>query len=322
MKSTFKTIAVVFAAAACGLALTGCTGEAVATSDMVAIVVGNGRVDAEVKNVVYPGDQVGYASATENVFYLPVNTRNYVVGKADSGVIVDRNAPAVGRTKEGTPVNVWLGSAWTLNQDYKVLTEKMWPFCLKYNCAAAQASQRNEQSGISEGWTKMLNENFADAYNATVRKVMPQFSDTVWKDEADWDKLAAALSAEFPRQMALKTNYSEDLFCGAGDLSTWNGTKPGPDGKFTCGPITFNVTAVESQNNNQQQANADANAAKEQKQANADILDAATAKYGSAERAGQVLGQIDVINACREAGTSCVVSVGGAAVSVAAPAAK
>lgn len=291
--------------------------NATATLDMFAVVVGNGKTDAKVKQVVYPGETVKYDETQENVWYIPANTRNYVVGKADAGVTPDRTEPAVGRTKEGTPVNVWLSSSWGVNQDYNVLTNDFWAFCLKYNCATSDPTKREDNSAPTKGWTNMLNENFGDAYNAAVRKVMPQFDDSVWKEQKDWDKVAAAISEEFPKQMALKTNYTVDLFCGGGNISSWNNTTPGADGTYTCGPITFTISAIEAQNSSQQEANSEAKAADEQLAANQKILDAAVAKYGSKERAGEVLGQLDVIQKCKDAGmTTCVITVGGQSVTV------
>lgn len=301
---------------AAALVLTGCTSPAAAPSDQFVIKVGDGTHDSKLHEIVYPGEVSG-RSNNEKRLYFPGNSRNYIIDNR-AEMNPDRQTPAVGYTKTGTPVNVYLTALWTVNQDRKVIEEKFFPYCMKYDCAteAIDPSQKNAQGGTA-GWSKMLNTDMAAAIDQSVLKAMPQFDDTVWSKQADWDKVAAAVSAEFSNQMTIRTGYTTDLFCGSGESSRWSG-EPGKQGStFTCGPVRFAVGNISAQNDTQQQSANQASAADQQIEANQKIRAAAEAKYGP--NGGDYLGIQDTIDKCRAAGSTCVISVGGANVSVAAP---
>lgn len=302
-----KRILAAVAAAALTLTLTACGG---ATSvDQIAIITGDGQGthDANVHRVVYPGESVG-SLTNETAYYVPGNSRNYVID-ANNG---DRKNLATALTSTKTPVAVSISAFWTLNQDPTVLKTKFFPFCRKYSCYGTSTTDtKSSSSGTSTaGWEKMLAENFSPAIDAAVRTVLPAYDDTTWSEQKNWDKIAAEVSGEFTRQIRQYTGFTDDLFCGSGDNSGWKGT-PGADGSsYTCGPVTFKVTNIVSTNVQQQQSTSDAQAAEQQKATNGKVLDAAAAKYGSKELAGQVLAQQDVIAACHAAGQTCVVVLG------------
>ncbi len=285
---------------------TGCTVN-YASTDMMALIVGDGEQKAPtVIEVVYPGGKGDFTRVDTETYYIPSNTRNYRVAP-DS---VDQTTPVTGRTSTGTEVNVYLTATWIVNQDYDVLTGKFWPFCRKYQCASKSVDDRGGSYAPTDGWNGMLSENFGPAIGEAVRLAMPQFDDTVWKDQAGWDELAAAVSPLFSEALRRMTSLTDDIACGAGDISGWAGV-PGPDGQFTCGPVTFHVTSVTAANQAQQQSQNDASAAQQQVDANRAILEAATAKYGSEQVAGETLAVIDMIEACRAAGVACTVVIDG-----------
>lgn len=311
-----RKISAALVASVAGVALLSGCSDASTSSDMIAFVAGDGQNgnDAKIHKVVYP-NQEAKAGGGERVSYIPAGSRNYVIDAREG---VDRKEPAEGRTKTGTPVKVYLSAYWTVNQDKDILVNKFVPFCNKYLCAQADPNERGELSS-TPGWLNMLNENMGPAIDDSVRTVMPQFEDNVWKTQEDWDKVAAAVSTEFTKKMRVRSGYTDDLFCGSGDSSGWdNPDKPG-EGTFKCGPVTFAISYIGSMDATQQDAANKGTAAETLKETNAKILEAAIAKYGSKEEAGRALANLDVIEACKAAGLHCVVSVNGAQVVTSAP---
>lgn len=315
-KFEVKKISLVAAAAVVAMGtLSGCS-SASTTSDMIAFVSGDGQNgnDAKIHNVIYPNQEADVDSG-ERITYVPAGSRNYVIDAREG---VDRRNPATGRTKTGTPVQVYLSAYWTLNQDKDILTNKFAPFCNKYLCAQTDPNARDAMSS-TKGWLNMLNENMGPAIDDAVREVLPNFGDEIWQTQTGWDKFAAAVSTEFTKKMRVRSGYTDDLFCGSGDSSGWDDpNKPG-EGTFKCGPVTFAVSSVSSTDATQQDASNKAAAAEQLKETNAKILDAAVAKYGSKEEAGRALANLDIIAACNAAGLQCVISVNGAPVVTSVP---
>lgn len=287
--------------------LTSCSAST--SPDMIAFVVGDGQSgnDASVHEIIYPGSSASEGSG-EDIYYVPAGNRNYVLAAATGR---DRNTPATGLTKNGTPVNVFLETNWTLNQSYDVLKDKFYPFCRKFLCASTDPNERNTLSA-TDGWVKMLNETFSPAIDDAVRTVMPKYDDNIWKTQSQeiWDDFAADVSQELTIRLRKRTGYTDDLFCGPGDASGWSGTE-GKNGKFSCGPINVIITSVTSSNKQQQESENQGAAAEQQLEANRKILEAAIAKYGDPATAGNALAAIDIINACKAQGVTCVVSVNG-----------
>ena len=289
------------------LLLTGCS-QAATSPDMIAVVSGNGKDgnDAKVHEVVLPGQRVNIAM-DENVVYFPGNSRNYVIDSRKAKEEVDRVTPSEGRTSEGTPVKVNLRAQWMVNQDQKIIADKFFPYCQKFVCASPDPAERGERSSTA-GWVTMLNEDMAPAIDNAVREAMPNFDDTIWTEQKGWSELAASISDEFPASMSATTGYTDDLYCGSGDSSGWDSGTPG-EGTFTCGPVRFTILSVEAANPAQQKSNTEADAATRQKVTNKAVREAAEEKYGS--NAGEVLGQLDVIEKCAAAQANCTIILGG-----------
>lgn len=312
MRSWKKIAAVAAALTVAGLTLSACSSVG-ARSDMIGVVVGDGsNSDARVSDIVYPGETAN-VGANEDVYYFPANSRNYVIDNRDSGA-VDRKTPATGYTSDGVPVDVSVTAFWTINQDKDVLTDKFWPFCFKYLCASSDPNERTDRSA-TEGWVSMLDNDMSPAIDETVRLVIPEFTDAIWQEQAGWDEIAARLSDEFNAQMRVRTGFTDDIFCGSGDVSGWKGGEPGTDGAtFTCGPVRFVVTNVEAADAKLQDGADAEGSIKSQVDQNAALLEAAKAKYG--ENGGEYLALLDLIKQCQAGGNSCTVVLGGNGVSV------
>ena len=259
------------------VALAGCGGGSVDVNEKsgkfatpqignCGIVVGSGLhgADSAVHKVLYSG-QVHELTKEEKVVYLPCNSRNYVVlppnpRRADKNGNVqgDYYSPMKGVTKDGTKVNVYLKTNWTLNQSTDVLMNQFYPLCQKYNsdldkdkeaglrgCYITANEDGSDPARTNGGWTKLLRENFPDALYRTVRKATPKFSDSIIGFDANWDKYEEELSDIFTDSIRRQMGYSEDLFCGSGDsTSRWEDpAKPGV-GQYTCGKVRFDVLKV------------------------------------------------------------------------------
>lgn len=295
------------AALASAVVLTGCSVGA--SPDQIGIVRGSGQgTDAKVRQIIYPG-QEATTSGNTVISWIPGGSRNYVIS-SNTSLNPDRTNPSTGRTDDGTDVNVELRASWMVNQDEETLVHRFVPFCGKYGCDSANpAEEVVDGRSSTQGWVDMLDAEMSSAIDASVRRATPQFDDSIWEAQEGWDDLASAIAEEFPRQMRANTGFTEDLFCGSGDMSFWEG-EPGADGAtFTCGPVLFQVTKVTSSDQRQQQAVSEGRAAEQLVDTNAKQREAAEAKYG--QGAGEYLGQLDLIEACQKAGASCTVVIGG-----------
>jgi hypothetical protein len=304
--------------AALVVGLTACN-EVKTSSDMCAIIVGNGNKDRKIKNVVYPGQKASKDDQNENARYFPCNSRNYVVNDgttkdANGHKVGDRLSSSKGYTKQHTPILVSWTAYWTLNQDKTVLKNSFAPLCLKYKCASEESSS-GDANFSTAGWNGMLGENFGPSGDQSVLEVTPLLDDSIWRthDPAKYKELEQKMSEVFAANAQATTGYSDDLFCGSGSTSGWDDpSKPGEQGnKFKCGKVRFRVTDVQNANADQQDSAGVVNAKEQQEQANKDQLDIAKAKYG--KNAGYWLAVQDALKACRT-GATCVLNVGGNAV--------
>jgi hypothetical protein len=211
-----KLIAVIAASVAFVAGLSACSeqGDQAAPTSSCAFRVGDGQDgrDANVKEVVYPGDVVdrdktSSGSFKDEVLYFPCNARNFIVndGKqtnVDSKRVGDWFKPAVGYTKQGTKVNVYYTMYWTLNQTPSVLKNSFYPFCYKYTCYTRDDAKAGNANFSTTGWNGMLGENFPQAADAiVVRDSKTVLSDASWNQEhntGEWDALAKQLSESSP----------------------------------------------------------------------------------------------------------------------------
>jgi len=295
------------------------------TSAQCGFIVGDGDDgrDAKVHKVVYPNQKVDLAgpSDDEEVFLpIPCNSRNWITNPegskdANGDPIGDYHVAMRGVTSTGTKGDVWLSMFWTPNQTESVMRNQFFPFCEKYDCFSNDDQKVNNSSA---GWNDMLGENVPGAVNATVRDVMSAYTDDVWTKDAGWSEIADKISAGFNAEFSKATGFGDNLFCGSGDVSGWSDPgKPG-EGEFECGNVRFRIDGIENADDKQQQLS-DAQSKKDlQKQANADRFEVAQELYGP--NTGAVLGNLDLIAACKASGGTCVVTIGeGSAPTVVTP---
>ncbi len=300
--------------AAIGLSACSATKTAT-TSAQCGWIVGNGEDgnDLNVHEVKYPGQKVELGNGvgtTEELKTIPCNPRNWIVNPkgsvdANGDPIGDYHEAMQGVTSGGTRVNVWLSMYWTPNQSESVMRDQFFPFCDKYDCFSNDSAKVNNSSA---GWNDMLGENLPGAVNASVRQAMTAYDDDVWEKDANWEKLAEAISASFSANFSVTSGYGNDLFCGSGDVSGWSDpTKPG-EGEFTCGTVRFAIDDVVNSDAAQQKIAEQTSQVERQKKANADKLAIAKELYG--DKASETIASLDIIAACKAAGATCVVSIG------------
>jgi len=280
-----------------------------------AFVYGDGQDgrDAKLHNVIYPGQTVSYSTG-ERISYVPCNSRNYWV---NDGTITDANGARAGdrfqlmtaTTSTGVPIRIAARALWTLNQDPDAMAA-FYEVCHKYNCASTE-DLTGEKNYSTLGWNGMLSENFGTAMETTVKLAAfaEGIDDGIWRmqDPAQYKSLADKMSELFPDVVRANLGYPDDLFCGSGN-STWSDPNRPGEGEFTCTPVRFvidNVLRGEVLATDSTQGVQEINA---QRLRNAEAL------YG--EDAGYWLGIQDSIEACRNAGTTCIINIGGAPVAI------
>lgn len=302
-----RTVIGVVAMATGVLGLSACSAyQAKAFPSQCIYLLQHGWGDAHhLKDIVYPGQREN--AANDSLKYVYCNARNFLVGQSGG----DEPTPITVRTKtgvngdQGTAVNLQLSMYWQLNQDKTALTAFL-PFCEKYNCFSSSSSVSDTGAhSSSAGWNSMLAENFPGALQRASITAAQTFDAQLPNEQGNWSKFGDAVAANFMKEIATAVGSGNTpYFCGSG-------SKAG-----TCAPvvvqvndITFaNAAAQDLANTSSNLAQQDA-IAKQQAQVNTDTLAAAKDKYG--DSAGTVLGTIDTINACKAAGTTCIVTLGG-----------
>lgn len=282
--------------------------NAATTSATCGFLVGDGTNghDASVHNVYYPNQEITVGDH-EKVWYVPCNSRNFIVnpaGERDANGhdVGDRHTASIAYTKSGTKVRVWSRSYWTLNED-QVAMRKFWDVCLKYNCAS-----QNPQSGTANfsipGWNGMLGENFGPSVDKAAFDKMADFSDAIWQKHSPalYEDLSTKMSTSFSESVRTKTGYNSDLFCGSGN-SVWTG-RPGHS-NFTCRNVRIEVTDVEPFNTDLNQNVEKKTQAQQDLDVNQARLKAAKELYG--QWAGFWIGLQDTIAKCKETGSTCVI---------------
>lgn len=314
LKSKLSALLSLVLIACAAMVLSACS-EVATTSQSCAFIVGDGgdTSDANVHEVVYPGQRANQGT-NESVVYVPCNSRNYIINPTDKDnknangeEIGDYHKPIRAVTKDGTRLNIWLTSTWTLNQDKNVMMKYFYPFCEKYQCFSEGQDGEGNINSAAPGWNAMLAENMPFAVDATAHQVLPSYSDAVWKKDVDWDKIASEMSEKFADNFRKQTGFGADLICGSGDVSQWDDPEKPGKGKFTCGQVRFVINRIEPSDANQQRLVDRQTKAELEKNSNRASLNAAKQKYGS--NAGNWLGMQDTIDKCN-ANAKCVVVLG------------
>lgn len=287
-----------------------CDPNAATTSSMCAFVIGDGQDghNAAIHEIVYPNEQV-HVGGDEVVKYVPCNSRNFIIGKrvtnANGQVVGDRAEPTIAYTKNGTKVNIFTSSYWTLNQDQAALT-KFWDVCSKYICYSNEPKAGG--ANFSEpGWNGMLGENFGPSVDEAAFNETAKFDDEIWQKHtpALYKKLGLFMSDAFSEAVRTKTGYNSDLFCGSGN-SVWTGD-PG-DSTFTCRNVRIEVNDVEPFDAKLGDTTDAGTQAQQDRSVNVKKLQAAKELYGA--QAGYWLGLQETIAKCK-AQVTCIVNIGG-----------
>lgn len=291
--------------------LAGCNNTKTSAAEC-AYVIQNGYFDAKhIQDIVLPGNRVN--THNTQVSYVPCNARNFIITtRKDVG---DRSDPVRAKTAAdlhtstpAMPVVIQLTAYFQLNQHDKEAMKDFYGFCQKYDCFGSADEISHSANFASDGWRGLLRENFSFAIDRTAVQAVQQFGPDLWNNRAEWPKVADMLSTDFANQIKTSTGSKYDYFCASGA-----GTECKPV-RFTIEDIEPADPAVKAIYDQQVLVGNQKALSLAQKAANQAALDAAKAKYGP--NAGAILGQLDVINACKSTGGTCVVSVGGAAVTV------
>lgn len=292
------------------------------TSAQVAYIVGNGQDgnDAKIHKIAYPGEKVDIGDG-EEALYVPAGSRNFIInpkGQVNAGgqAIGDRHNPVLARTKPGTKIKMWLEIDWTLNQSKPALT-KFYDVCFKYDCFT-DSEQSNDVNFASPGWNGWLGEQVSPSIDSTMFAVMTEYGDEVWKSPTDeiYKKIAAKASELFWSELRARTGYTENLICGSGN-SVWLDTK---HQEFECTQVRFIITGIEPQTAELDKTNDQATQAEQEKALNEKRFSSAEKLYGN--QTNYWLGVQDSVGACKEAGVTCVVTIGGASPVVSVPTGK
>lgn len=308
VKKTFAALAMLLLAGGLMAGLTAC--DQSTTTASCAFVVGNGQsnTDAKLHRVIYPGSTVNVDTTTENVWYVPCNSRNYIINSgtqkdANGQVVGDRHQPIQATTKTGVPILISARALWTLNEDKTALSD-FWAVCFKYTCASDK-DQGGGTDFATKGWNGMLGENFSPTMDTIGRMASVQVDDSIWQSHnpAQYKALGDAMSQDFADVMRANLGYPQDLFCGSGNSGWQNPNNPGA-GKFTCTPVRIVVDDVERASISAGDTSTGAQVVNQQRLANAKIL------YGDA--ASYWLGVMDAIDECHKSGTTCYIYLGNA----------
>lgn len=307
-KQLFKIVAAAVLATTVVAGLTACTKTLSTSISSCAWVVGNGKDnnDATINKTAYPGQQVKYDDDKEVVRYIPCGQRNYLITDGTDKGLGDLETPIEARTKQNTPVLVTVNSLWELNQS---TLDQFAVVCDKYDCSGTSPNSASSGTkSATDGWIKMLRENFGPAIKDAVQETMPSIDDSIWKSQDPTQKklLEEKLSTAFMDSIRKYTGLNKDLFCGSGN-SGWNNPKTPGKGGYTCSNVRFassNTVAADAQtqqnatSTNQTQLDIDANAARFKK---------SQALYGS--QTNYWLGVQDAASKC-PSGATCNIYLG------------
>jgi hypothetical protein len=290
-----------------------------------AFVYGNGLSgnDSKLHNLIYPGQVVKRNSTSENVSYVPCNSRNYIIkdgeAKDTNGTVIgDIQTPIKAYTTTGVPILIGATAYFTLNESDESMRD-FYNVCFKHTCASDK-DVSGSSNNSTPGWTDMLGEDFLPAMNTAGFVAASEQTDLIWQQPTPklYSTLADDMSTAFMKAVQQTTGYNVDLFCGSGASKWMDPSDPSKKvdpgtGKFDCKPVRFVVNSV------RQDTSAMNSGTQGTQVLNAQALQDAIARYGS-NQAGYWRGLLDAIAACEQAShTTCVINIGNgtpAAVSV------
>lgn len=313
-KSRKRIALVVVLAIATTPILAGCSYVA-NTIDMCSFTQGDGNDgrDASIHQIFYPGQTAEVKKdSTDRVGYFPCAQRNLRLMDGTTDVDADgkKVGPVVWRTSDHIEVKVSVRMDWTLNETLNVLKNEFLPLCYKYNCAWDDSNFRNTNFS-TDGWSRgFLGENATPAFQKAVRDAIAKHTyDQVMDVNVQASTMNTEISEMFMDNMRATSGSANDLLCSSGSLTSgWpDSSKPG-EGEFKCGPVRITVDSVVPTDIEVLRLEQEKSKAEQAKEINEKLLEAAKKKYG--DKAGEVLGQIDIAKAACEGDKNCTVIVG------------
>lgn len=292
MKRISRVLVGATAAAALTLGLTACSEDATLSvpQSFCGFLMGKGGRDsndnansADLKRVLYQGQQADFKTDQEFGKVFPCATRNYVIAPPDAPS-KDTDRPLRAMTegvdgKPGTPVNVWVSVYWQPNQSPDAIRDFIGFAEGKYGAAASDPRAfTGEQSAATSGWNNMLAENMYPTLQRIVEQPLRSVGDAVWQvNDSDLrQSISDEMSDRFAEVFQQVTGSVNDLICGSGSTGT------GED--FNCEPVRVVVdlvTAVDQQTQTDAAAsNAQANRNKLAEQTKADDIRLTNELYG------------------------------------------
>jgi hypothetical protein len=288
--------------------LTACS-SANAFPSQCAYVIGDGAGDShQIKQIIRPGGRVD-DKGDDLVEFVPCNARNFLI--TDQEKTGDRQSPALGRTaasgkEPALPVKAYLRSYFTLNQSDDALRAFL-PFCEKYGCYETDPDKVTGGSNYStDGWNGMLRENYSLVIDKVFRDAVADFPPTVWQTQGEWPKIAEKMSASFAKEMQKATGSTENFFCG-----TWNKDQ---DRTENCTPVRFEIDSIRPEDERVESIQQQTALAEQEKALNDAKAKATATRYGPLSN--YFNGLQDTIAACKEAGQSCTIVIGGSNIQV------
>lgn len=282
--------------------LAGCS-NAGTSPNHIAFVLGNGEKSAAtVKEIHMPGNSFSVNKATEDVFYVPSGPRNYIIGKPE-GDIKDK---IVAYGKDGLKAKVSAELFWSINHNKKVLEDHFWPICQKYSCASKDEPDAGSTSnGGTPGWNKMLRTEFKPAMELSVQKTLKNInlSNIDMQDINSFENANKELSDHFEKEIAIRLGTTSEVFCGSGKINKGNSNEACPS------KVRFRITKVEPYDTKVSDELSKKNNNEALIELNKVAKQAADAKYG-AEKSGEILGNLDMIEACSRLKVKCTVVIG------------
>ncbi len=270
-----------------------------------------GGDDGNIHDVVYPNDDNYTVDDGEDSWFVYCNGRNFLFNNGDEyyldGIrIGDYHKPLLVTSQSGVNFFITGGIYWMLNQD-RAAMEDFWEQCLKYTCASPEAYDpaAQNQNFATVGWSGFIVENFTYAILGAANKGMLHVSDDIWYKNSleQIELLEDQISTNFAAELRTTLGFDTDIICGSHTSGWQHPDRPGEgdDNKFICADIRVDITSVM--------------VAPDEYQTPAGRLVLNQMNYDSAhilygENTEEVLGNLNTVEACVQAGANCTVVVG------------
>lgn len=307
-----------------GLLLAGgvaCTPDAKPKANQCAVVLGGGAFDARsVKRVAHPGETVDKDGDDEDYFF-PCGERNYIITPPNDQKYGDRHTPieAVLGSAEGAgvPVKVWLRIDWKLNQSRAnddAILKQFFTFCHKFACYSEGADDAAKANFSTPGWNGMLRESMNGAIDRAIIAAAGTLPSNLWEQPSEWAKLGKAAEALFHAEVT-KTTGGHQFYCSA--LVDTEQACPPPafsidrvDAPAEIVALRNNQTRIRQESLNKQAEIAERQAVLE-KEREFQRQQAELYKMPGYIKDREHEHRLAEIQACKAAGATCVISLGG-----------